>query len=194
MLVSLRDITNCEDYYIDDQTLQIYSFKHKKYTEGRILRPDINKQGYIQYDFRINGKRKHMKLHHIIVKLFIDKNFDSTKFDVDHKNHNRQDNSIDNLAIVAHSENNRNMSSKNGVKFNYIDDIGEKLVINKEAGVYFSVDYDKFYMLINQTGKYKELHIYLNRGKYPSIRYCYNNKNHFFSIDKFKKSLNKQQQ
>ena len=38
MLVSLRDITNCEDYYIDDTTFQIISFKQKKYTEGRILR------------------------------------------------------------------------------------------------------------------------------------------------------------
>ena len=47
-------------------------------------------------------------------------------------------------------------------------------------------------MYINQSGKYKELHIYLNNGKNPSIRYQYNNKQYMFSIDKFKKSINKQ--
>ena len=39
MLVSLKDITNCEDYYIDDQTFQIVSFKQKKYENGKILKP-----------------------------------------------------------------------------------------------------------------------------------------------------------
>lgn len=192
MLVSLKELTNCEDYYIDDTTFQIVSFKQKKYTEGKILTPNINKYGYIQYRFNVNGKQKCILLHKIIVKMFIDPNFDSSKFEVDHKNRNKQDNSIENLAIVSHSENQRNKSSKNGKEFNYIDDIGEKLVINSEAGIYYSLELDKFYMLINQSGKYKELHVYLNHGKNPSIQYKYNNKNHKFSINKFKRNLNKQ--
>lgn len=192
MLVSLKDIVKCEDYYIDDTTFQIVSFKQKKYEQGRILKPDI-RNGYIYYDFRINGKRKHIYLHHIIVKLFIDKNFDSSKFDVDHMDHNRTNNSIDNLCIVSRSENIRNMSSKNGIKFNYVDDIGNALIINEEAGIYYSLDLDKFYMLINHTGKYRELNVYLNNGL-PYIRYRYNNKQYQFSINKFKKSINKQQQ
>ena len=121
MLVSLKELTNCEDYYIDDTTFQIVSFKQKKYTEGRIIIPHIKKDGYIDYRFYVNGKCKHILLHHIIVKLFIDKNFDSSKFDVDHKNHNRLDNSIDNLCIVNRIENNRNASkSWNGKEFNYV--------------------------------------------------------------------------
>ena len=190
MLVSLKEIVGCEDYYIDDQTFQIVSFKQKKYENGKILKPQIRKDGYIQYVFKINGKCKNILLHHIIVKLFIDKNFDSTMFDIDHKNHNRQDNSIDNLCIVTRSENNRNKSINKGKEFNFVDDIGKSLVINEEAGIYYSLELDKFYMLINHTGKYKELHVFLNHGKNPSIRYCYNNKKHMFSIDKFKKSIN----
>lgn len=194
MLVSLKYIVGCEDYYIDDTTFQVVSFKQKKYTEGRILKPKIDRHGYIQYQFRVNGKQKCIFLHHIIVKLFINPNFDSSKFDVDHKDHNRTNNSIDNLSVVSRIENNRNKSkSWNGVEFNYIDDIGEKLVINSEAGIYYSLDLDKFYMLINHTNKYKELHVYLNHGKNPSIRYQYNNKQYKFSINKFKKSINKQQ-
>lgn len=193
MLVSLKDIVGCDEYYIDNENFQIVSFKQKKYTEGKILTPNINKHGYIQYRFNVNGKQKCILLHQIIVKMFIDPNFDSSKFEVDHKNRNKQDNSIENLAIVSHSENQRNKSSKDGKEFNYIDDIGKSLIINAEAGIFYSLDYEKFYMLINQTGKYKELHVYFKNGKYPSIQYKYNNKNHQFSIDKFKKSINKQQ-
>ena len=193
MLVSLKVFTNCEDYYIDDQTFQIVSFKQKKYTEGRILTPYINRKGYIDYRFNVNGKQKHMLLHHIIVKLFIDKKFDSNKFEVDHINRNKQDNSIENLKIVSHSENQRNKSAHKGKEFNYIDDIGNYLVINADAGIFYSLDSDKFYMYIQHTKQYKELHVYLNHGKNPSIRYRYNNKYYQFSIDKFKKSLKQQQ-
>ena len=155
--------------------------------------PHINNRGYVFHKFYINGKQKNICLHQIIVKLFIDPTFDSSKSEVDHKNHNKQDNSIDNLCIVNRSENQRNISkSWNGKEFNYVDDIGEKLVINAEAQIYYSLDLDKFYMKITQSGKFKELHVYLNNGKNPSIIYKYNNKKHMFSIDKFKKSLNKQ--
>lgn len=191
MLVSLKDIVGSDDYYIDDTTFQIVSFKQKKYTEGKILTPIIKKDGYIQYQFCVNGKRKCILLHHIIVKLFIDKNFDSSKFEVDHMDHNRTNNSIDNLCIVSRSDNSRNMSkSRTGKEFNFLDDIGKKLIINEEAQIYYSLDLDKFYMLINHTGKYKELHVFLNNGKNPCIKYQYNNKQHTFSIDKFKKSIN----
>ena len=193
MLISLKDITKCEDYYIDDKTFQIVSFKQKKYEQGRILKPDI-RNGYIYYDFYVNGKRKHIYLHHIIVKIFIDKNFDSSKNVIDHKDHNRTNNSIDNLCIVSPSENCRNMSSQKGKDFNYIDNIGNYLVINEEIGIFYSLDLDKFFMYINHTNKYKELHIHFNNGKNPSIRYRYNNKQYMLSINKFKKSINKQQQ
>ena len=193
MLVSLKEILRCEDYYIDDQTFQIVSFKQKKYEQGKILKPHIDKDGYIFYSFSVNGKYKYIRLHHIIVKLFIDKNFDSTKFQVDHKNHNRQDNSIDNLCIVSQSENSRNVSkSRTGREFNFVDDIGNALVINEEAQIYYSLDLDKFYMYINHTNKFKGLHECFKNDKYHCIQYSYNNKQHYLNIDKFKKSINKQ--
>ena len=194
MLISLKDITKCEDYYIDDQTFQIVSFKQKKYTEGKILKPSIRTDGYIYYDFYVNGKRKHIYLHHIIVKLFIDKNFDSSKNVIDHKDHNRTNNSIDNLCIVSQSENCRNMSSQKGKEFNFVDDIGNALIINDEAQIYYSLELDKFFMYIQHAKKFKELHVLLNHSKTPSIRYYYNNKHHYLNIEKFKKSLKQQQE
>ena len=191
-LLSLKDIVGSDYYYIDDETLQIYSFKYKKYTNGKLLKPRINKDGYIDYGFCINGKVKRILYHHIIVKMFINPNFDSTKEEIDHKDRNPKNNSIDNLAVVSSLENHRNMSrSVNGKEFNFVDNIGKSLVINDEAQIYYSLELDKFFMFIEHSGKYKELHECLNNG-YPCIRYSYNNKKYKFSINKFKKNLNKQ--
>ena len=187
-LLSIEHIVGTNGYYIDDETLQIYSFK-QDYKNGKLLKPHINKD-YIQYYFRVNGKYKKIYYHHIIVKMFINPNFDSTKEEIDHLNHDRKDNRIENLAIVSHAENNRNRSSNKGKIFNYYDNIGNSLVINEEAQIYYSLELDKFFMFIEHTNKYKELHVYLQRGL-PYIGYRYNNKHHTFSVNKFKKSLNK---
>ena len=191
VLISLKDITKCDDYYIDDKTLQIYSFKQKKYTDGKLLTPQINNNGYLRYTFWVNGKYKYIFYHHIIVNMFINPNFDSTKEDIDHMDRNKLNNNIENLAVVSRSKNCRNTSkSWNGKEFNYVNDIGKSLVINEEAKIYYSLDLDKFYMYINQTNKYKELHELISNG-FNYIQYSYNNKQHKISINKFKKNLNK---
>ena len=189
-LLSLKDIVGSNDYYIDDETLQIYSFKQKKYEHGKLLKPLINNSGYIKYRFYINGKEKKIYYHHIIVKMFINPNFDSTKEEIDHKDRNPKNNSIENLAVVSRSENQRNKLTHKGKTFNYIDNIGKSLVINEDAKIYYSLDLDRFYMFINQTKKFKELHEHLHLG-YPCIQYSYNNKNHMFRTNKFRKNLNK---
>ena len=46
-LLSLEKIVGCKGYYIDDKTLQIWSFK-QDYKNGKLLKPNINKKdGYI---------------------------------------------------------------------------------------------------------------------------------------------------
>ena len=164
---------------------------YEKYTDGKLWKPQINKYGYIYYQFLVNGKVKKILYHHIIVKLFIKSDYDSKKEEIDHMDHNKLNNSIDNLAVVSSSENCRNRSSKNGKKFNFVENIGNSLVINEDAKIYYSLDYDKFYMYISHTNKYRELHECLNKD-YPCIQYQYNNKKHMFSINKFRKNLNKQ--
>ena len=80
--------------------------------------------------------------------------------------------------------------SGNGKEFNFINDIGKSLIINEEAQIYYSLELDKFFMFIEHTNKYKELHVCLNKGS-SYIRYRYNNKGYSFSVNKFKKSLHK---
>ena len=188
VLLSLKEIVGCDDYYIDDTTLQIYSFK-QDYENGKLMKPVINKDGYVEYRFSVNGIVKHILYHHIIVKMFIKPDYDSKIEEIDHQDHNRTNNSIENLKVVSRSENQRNTSrSWNGNKFNFVDDIGKSLVINEEAGIFYSLDLDKFYMFINHTNKFKELHEGIKNG-YPYIKYKYNNKDHMFRTTKFRKNI-----
>ena len=190
-LLSLEHIVGTNGYYIDDKTLQIYSFKQKKYTDGKLLKPQINNNGYIRYHFFVNGKYKKIYYHHIIVKMFIKSDYDSAKYDIDHMDRNKLNNSIENLVVVSRSDNIKNMSkSRTGKEFNFVDNIGKSLVINEEAQIYYSLDLDRFFMYINQTNKYKELHELISNG-FNYIGYCYNNKRYKLSTTYFRKNLNK---
>lgn len=190
-LISLEKIVGCEGYYIDDQDLKIWSFK-KNNKNGKLLKGRYDKYGYLRYYFYVNGKYKYMFYHHIIVKMFINPDYDSTKYDIDHLNHDRQDNRIENLAVVSRSENIRNSSkSRIGKPFNFLDNIGNSLIINDEAQIYYSLQLDKFFMYIEHTNKFKELHENLHHG-YPSVSYYFNNKKHEIGTTKFRKNLNKQ--
>ena len=60
----------------------------------------------------VNGKEKQICYHHIIVKMFIKKDFNSKVEEVDHRDHNRTNNSIENLAVVSRSDNIKNMSKE----------------------------------------------------------------------------------
>ena len=42
---------------------------------------------------------------------------------VDHRNHNRSDNRIENLRWVSHSENNTNVTSKQGIEYEFVDEL-----------------------------------------------------------------------
>ena len=187
-LLSIEHIVGCEGYYIDDQDLKIWSFK-QDYENGKLMKGHY-KNGYIQYCFYVNGKHKYIFYHKIIVKMFIKKDYDSKKEEIDHCDHNRTNNSIENLCVVSRSENQRNQSSMNGKLFNFVDNIGRSLIINKEAGIFYSLEYDRFYRFINHTNKYRELRECICDGC-PVIQYSYNNKNHMFRTTNFRKNLNK---
>lgn len=189
-LLSLEHIVGTNGYYIDDKTLQIYSFKQKKYEHGKLLKGHYDNDGYIYFSFFVNGKVKQIFYHHIIVKMFIKSDYDPKKEQIDHVNHDKNDNSIENLSVVSRSDNKRNQSSYKGKLFNYVDSIGNSLVINEECGIYYSLDYDRFFMYIHQSDKFKELHECISNG-YPCIQYSYNNKKHMFKTTNFRKNLNK---
>lgn len=68
------------------------------------------KNGYIQVSLYKNKKRKDFKLHQLIAKAFI-VNPENKEF-IDHINHQKDDNRIENLRWSTSSENNKNASLK----------------------------------------------------------------------------------
>ena len=73
---------------------------------------------------KLNGKT--YSKHRLIATQFIDNPNNFT--DVDHINHDRTDNRIENLRWVSHSDNNFNKSSNKGVQYEFIDDIPDEAI------------------------------------------------------------------
>jgi hypothetical protein len=74
-----------------------------KYREEYYLVPTDNGKGYFRIKLSNNGKSKRVMLHRIIAEAFI--NNPENKKCVNHINHNRKDNRIENLEWCTHSEN-----------------------------------------------------------------------------------------
>ena len=172
MLIDLQEIVGVAGYYIDDQTYEIYSFKQKK---PRKIKLFPNSKGYLEFVVCNEGKRKHIMYHQVIVKVFIDPKYDPKTQQIDHLDHNRTNNSIDNLRVVSRSENDMNKTAYGGKQAIYLDDIGENIPVNAEHNVYYSKNNDKFYRFVDHIGKYRQL---TERKNHASmwIGYKYNKK------------------
>lgn len=188
MLLSIENIVGCPGYFIDDQTFDIWSFK--RYKEGRKIKMRKDRGGYLQFDIHNDGKSKTCKYHHIIVKMFIDLNYDSSTQQIDHINHIRDDNRIENLKVVSRSGNEMNKTAYRGKQAIYINNIGESIAVNAEHGIYYSKTFDKFYRLIEHTGKYRQL---TESKHYAHMRigYACNKKKYNINTTKFREELSK---
>jgi hypothetical protein len=107
------------------------------------LKYRINKTGYAQYNFikyDENGikTRKTILIHRLVAIHFIP-NLEN-KFNVDHINNNKSDNSIFNLRWVTISENSRNRNSRKNATSKYI-------------GVCYDKDSKKWMSYVNVNGK-----------------------------------------
>ena len=188
MLLSLENIVGCPGYFIDDQTYEIWSFK--QYKEGRKIKLRYDKDGYLRFNVWNEGNSKTIRYHQLIVKVFIDPSFNSESMTIDHLDHNRSNNSLDNLRVVTRSENDLNRSMYFGKQAIYIDDIEESVAVNEEHGIYYSKAFDKFYRFVEHVGKYRELK---ESKEYMCFRtsYSYNRKIYHINCTKFREGLTK---
>ena len=186
MLIDLQEIVGCKGYYIDDVTYEIYSFK--RYKDGRKIKLSPDRNGYLRFDVRNEGKHKTIRYHQLIVRLFVDSTYDPSTQQIDHLDRNRLNNSIDNLKVVSRRENLLNRSSYSSVKAIYLDDIGENIPVNVEHGIYYSKTFDKFYRFVEHINKYRQ---FTESKQYASmwITYNYNNKHYHINCTKFRKSI-----
>lgn len=83
------------DYEIDSDTFEVYS-KPRKGSKGGLIKQYINEDGYIKVILCVNKRLVTLRLHRIIMSTFADP---PSHFpcDVDHIDHDRTNNSIDNL-------------------------------------------------------------------------------------------------
>ena len=115
----------------------------------------------------MNGK-KYSK-HILIAKQFIKNDDPDHNIEVDHINHDRSDYHIENLRWTTRSDNQRNKSSKNGIEYEFIDELPDDYIdvdtYETRKGVhefndkeyYFSPSTDKFYYFNGH--QYRILHI-----------------------------------
>lgn len=92
------------DYYITD-TGQIY--KNEK-----LLSPVNNGLGYLDIKLWKSGKRVHRYVHRLVWQTFVGEI--PAGYEVNHKDHNKANNSLSNLELVTHSMNLKKAVEKYG--------------------------------------------------------------------------------
>lgn len=145
-----------------------YPYQIRKKSNGRIIKEFINKTtGYIHCCLN----RKKYQKHRIIAQQFI-LNTDNLP-QIDHKNHIKTDNRINNLRWCSASENNFNKSrGRTGYVFEFVDDISDDAIhVEDYSGwrfenLYFHNDVFYFYNGI----KYRKLKIIEGKTGSLSVR------------------------
>ena len=148
-----------EDYEICRE----YPYQIKKTSTGRILKETLATDGYVT----VKLNRKTYYKHRLVAVQFIP-NPDNLPF-VNHKNHVRNDNRIENLEWVNRSQNQNDLSrTNNGREVDYVDELPDNAIIvnhyNNCTFINYYYDDDRFF---------KQIH----NGKYRVIPWCRSGRN-----------------
>ncbi len=102
----MEEWKDIKDYEGDYQISNLGRVKSVKFRNEKILKLQINKNGYCRICLykKENKKQKMLLIHRLLAQAFLGLDFDSDLV-VNHKNHIRSDNNIDNLEIVNIREN-----------------------------------------------------------------------------------------
>lgn len=135
--------------------------------DGSIVNERIDAYGYVKIN--LNGITCFK--HRIIAEQFVKNDDPEHKTQVDHINHIKTDNRIENLRWCNNSINNRNRLSYNGVKVHYVDELPINVIhIDEFNGWEFEnyyIDYDSN-VYYDTGGNYRIL--YKVKDKFVSMR------------------------
>jgi hypothetical protein len=158
------------NYHINKMEIEGYS-NYLIYEDGRVfskkrnkfMKSRNNRRGYYEVNLYKDGKKKSFKIHRLIALHYIPNpnNYE----EVDHKDRNRQNNSIDNLRWADRSMNqqNKGLFKTNKLGISNIcqrkDDYQFKIVRNGKR-------HQKYFKTLEDAIKYKEE--YLNQLERPT--------------------------
>ena len=165
----------------------------RKISDKKIVDEYINKKNGYVYVFLDNPYLK----HRIIAQQFIQNDDPNNKIDINHINHVRSDNHINNLEWCTRSENLMDRTGHLGVKYKFVDELPEdafnilqyetKTEIHEfdEERYWYSSSTDLFYF--NNKRNYRILHLSYKPGCYKRVCMTDINKNSVnISYDTFK--------
>lgn len=160
------------DFVECGKNYEIYSeFPHdiRRINKIKVLNGDIDKNGYRRFTFCENGKQKHYSHHRLIFYALVEPfDLSNKNLQVDHINHQRDDNRIENLRLISVSENGLNKSIAKGIKYNFVKELYDKIIVNELHKIYYSPSTDKFYRDIDVY--FREMY----EGKHRAhFRSCY---------------------
>ena len=144
-----------------------YPYQIRKISTGRILKESIQTKGYLQV--RLNGKA-YLK-HRLVALQWIENPDPEHLTQIDHLNHTKTDNHIDNLSWVSNDQNaNNKHTANNGREVDYADELPDNAIIvnhynNCTFNNYYFAD-DRFFKQIH-NGKYRVIPWYQD-GKYST--------------------------
>lgn len=72
---------------------------------GKLLKSHLNEDGYAVVTIGIGKKRTTEAIHRIVARVFIEKPDNNVKYEVNHKDCNRENNCVENLEWVTHQQN-----------------------------------------------------------------------------------------
>lgn len=94
----LKDIPGFEGRYAVDRNGNVFSYISNKY-----LNPSKTKDGYLKVSLRANNKAYYYRVHKLVAMTYL--NNPNNYNEINHKDFNRQNNSLDNLEWVSHDDN-----------------------------------------------------------------------------------------
>lgn len=99
-----KQILNASKYFIDTGG-NVYSFNINK--SGALLKPSLHHSGYLYVNIVLDsGVKVSRNIHTLVCNAFIMENYIEKGLCCLHLNNNKQDNSLQNLAVGTYSQNN----------------------------------------------------------------------------------------